>query len=94
MGRSVTVEVLPAPDGARPAPTLYLLNGVDGGSGIGGWSAGSNWFTKTDATEFFADKQVNVVMPVGGGASFYTDWRGRPAIGQAGGTGHARAAFA
>nr|WP_280233002.1 alpha/beta hydrolase family protein [Nocardia cyriacigeorgica] len=75
MGRTVAVEVLPAADVSRPAPTLYLLNGVDGGSSTGVWSDGSNWFTETDAADFFADKQVNVVMPVGGGASFYTDWR-------------------
>ncbi|MFE3445795.1 alpha/beta hydrolase [Nocardia sp. NPDC059180] len=75
MGRAVAVEVLPAVDNSRPAPTLYLLNGVDGGSDTGIWSDGDNWLTKTDAEEFFADKQVNVVMPIGGGASFYTDWR-------------------
>ncbi|MGW5436786.1 alpha/beta hydrolase [Nocardia asteroides] len=74
MNRPITVQVLPAPDSSRPAPTLYLLNGVDGGTDTGVWTEGSNWLTKTDVRTFFADKQVNVVMPVGGGASFYTDW--------------------
>lgn len=74
MGRSIAVEVLPAADNSRPAPTLLLLNGVDGGTDTGIWTDGSNWLTKTDVEEFFADKQVTVVMPVGGGASFYTDW--------------------
>lgn len=75
MGRPITVEVLPAADSSRPAPTLYLLNGVDGGDENGAWTMSKNWFTTTDAVEFFAGKQVNVVMPVGGSASFYTDWR-------------------
>lgn len=75
MGRPITVEVLPAADASRPAPTLYLLNGVDGGDENGAWTESKNWFTTTDAVEFFAGKQVNVVMPVGGSASFYTDWR-------------------
>ncbi|BCK55562.1 alpha/beta hydrolase [Nocardia wallacei] len=75
MGRPVTVAVAPAADPARPAPALYLLNGFDGGTGAGGWRAGGNWFTRTDAVDFFADQQVTVVMPVGGGGSFFTDWR-------------------
>lgn len=75
MGRAVPIIVLPAADSTKPAPTLYLLNGVDGGSDTEIWGEGSNWLTKTDAETFFAGKQVNVVMPVGGGASFYTDWR-------------------
>lgn len=75
MGRAITVEVLPAADNSRPAPTLYLLNGVDGGDENGSWTSSKNWFTATDAVDFFAGKHVNVVMPVGGSASFYTDWR-------------------
>ncbi|WP_327139780.1 alpha/beta hydrolase [Nocardia sp. NBC_01327] len=75
MDRLVPVEVLPAPDDSRPAPTLYLLNGVDGGAGTGLWSDGSNWLTKTDAERFFADKQVTVVIPIGGAGSFFADWR-------------------
>ncbi|BCK54699.1 alpha/beta hydrolase [Nocardia wallacei] len=75
MGRPLTVEVLPAVDGSRPAPTLYLLNGVDGGTDTGDWREGSNWLTKTDVAEFFADKQVTVVVPIGGAGSFFADWR-------------------
>ncbi|MFC4127711.1 alpha/beta hydrolase [Nocardia rhizosphaerae] len=74
MGRPIPVQVLPAADSTRPAPVLYLLNGVDGGSDTERWAEGSNWLTKTDVAEFTADKQVTLVMPVGGGASFYTDW--------------------
>lgn len=75
MGRSVHVAVLPAPDRAAAAPVLYLLNGVDGGSTTGDWRDGGNWLTRTDAAQFFADKQVTVVMPIGGAGSYYADWR-------------------
>ncbi|GAA5050623.1 alpha/beta hydrolase family protein [Nocardia callitridis] len=75
MGKPITIEVLPAVDDSVPAPTLYLLNGVDGGSSDGDWSTGDNWLTKTDAASFFADQHVNVVMPIGGGGSYYADWR-------------------
>ena len=75
MGRAVTVAVLPAADPARPAPTLYLLNGVDGGTSTGDWRTGKNWLTSTDVADFVADKQVTTVVPIGGAGSFYTDWR-------------------
>lgn len=51
------------------APTLYLLNGVRGGTdGVG-------WLRDSDYEDFFADKHVNVVTPIGGPSSNYTDWR-------------------
>ncbi|WP_280266141.1 alpha/beta hydrolase [Nocardia wallacei] len=75
MGRPLSVEILPAADLSKPAPTLYLLNGVDGGTDTGNWRDGSNWLTKTDVAEFFAGQQVNVVIPIGGAGSFFTDWR-------------------
>ncbi|MGK8522622.1 alpha/beta hydrolase [Nocardia asteroides] len=68
MANAVTVRVLPAVDGSAPAPTLYLLNGIDGG-------ADGNWLSRTDVVEFFRDKQVNVVVPFGGASSYFTDWR-------------------
>ncbi|MFE9577449.1 alpha/beta hydrolase [Nocardia sp. NPDC006044] len=75
MGRSVVLKVLRAPDDSMPAPTLYLLNGSDGG-------ADKNWADATDVAEFFADKQVNVVIPFGGGGSYFADWRADdPALG-------------
>lgn len=51
-----------------PAPTFYLL------TGIGGGSDGISWFNNTGVRDFFADKHVNVVMPIGGQYSMYTDW--------------------
>ncbi|MCU1640710.1 MAG: esterase family protein [Nocardia sp.] len=65
MNRTIPVWIS-HPDG--PAPALYLLNAVDGGE------TGGPWTNRTDAAQFFADKQVNVIQPIGGRASFYTDW--------------------
>ncbi|ORM38211.1 esterase [Williamsia sp. 1135] len=69
MNSELTVKVLPAADQSRPAPTVYLLNGAAGGEG------GSSWFDQTDITSFFAGQNVNVVVPMGGAASYFTDWR-------------------
>jgi diacylglycerol O-acyltransferase / trehalose O-mycolyltransferase len=63
------------PDG--PAPALYLLNAVDGGED------GGPWMNRTDVAQFFADKPVNVIVPMGGRASYYTDWvADDPALGR------------
>ncbi|MFB8279765.1 alpha/beta hydrolase [Nocardia colli] len=68
MGRTVQVQVLhPAGGGARPA--YYLLDGLDPGT------SQSTWTNATDAERFFAGANVNVVLPVGGEASYYTDWQ-------------------
>ncbi|MBP2187662.1 alpha/beta hydrolase [Nocardia goodfellowii] len=68
MGRTIQVDVLhPADGGARPS--YYLLDGLDPGVGQ------STWTNATDAEAFFRGKRVNVVLPVGGQASYYTDWR-------------------
>ncbi|MFC6013647.1 alpha/beta hydrolase [Nocardia lasii] len=70
------VRVLRAADPNAPAPTLYLLNGVGGGSD-------GNWLDRTDVVEFFRDKQVNVVIPFGGAGSYFTDWRANdPVLGK------------
>ncbi|MGW0246641.1 alpha/beta hydrolase [Nocardia goodfellowii] len=75
MDRVVSNRVIHAAGG--PAPTLYLL------TGIGGGEDGISWWDDTDVREFFADKHVNVVMPVGGKFSLYTDWvADDPAIGR------------
>ncbi|RVW01265.1 alpha/beta hydrolase [Rhodococcus xishaensis] len=67
MDRVITSDVI-HPVGGGPAPTFYLL------TGIGGGEDGISWFNNTSITEFFADKHVNVVLPVGGKFSMYTDW--------------------
>lgn len=76
MGRIIQVQVLhPAGGGAHPS--YYLLDGLDPGVGQ------STWTNATDAESFFAGKNVNVVLPVGGQASYYTDWaQDDPAFGR------------
>lgn len=51
------------------APTIYMLNGADGGE-----QAGANWIQQTDILDFYLDKDVNVVIPMAGMFSYYTDW--------------------
>ncbi|MDV6275892.1 alpha/beta hydrolase family protein [Rhodococcus erythropolis] len=68
MNRVISNEVLrPARGGSLP--TLYLLNGALGNEdGVG-------WINNSTVRDFFADKNVTVVLPVGGRFSFYTDWQ-------------------
>ncbi|WP_278264415.1 alpha/beta hydrolase family protein [Nocardia sp. AG03] len=68
MDRTIALRVLRPLDTATPAPTLYLLNGAGGGEDS------ANWPGQTDAAGFFADKHVNVVIPMEGAFSYYTDW--------------------
>ncbi|MFE3543384.1 alpha/beta hydrolase [Nocardia sp. NPDC059177] len=83
MGRPITVAVLPAADPGAPAGALYLLNGVDGGAGTADWRTGGNWFTRTDVLEFLDGAQATVVMPIGGGGTFYADWQAEdPVLGK------------
>ncbi|WP_343294197.1 alpha/beta hydrolase family protein [Rhodococcus sp. JG-3] len=69
MERIIPLKILRSPDRAEPSPTVYLLNGAGGGVD------GMDWYTQTDVVSFFADKNVNVVTPVGGAYSYYTDWQ-------------------
>ena len=73
MGREVQVQVLYPASAAGTRPTFYLLDGVSAGSESE--YTESTWTQNTDIEAFFADKDVNVVLPVGGTGSFYTDWR-------------------
>lgn len=70
MGKNIEIQVQRPADTSVPRPTLYLLNGAGGGEDSATWQA------QTDAAQFFDDKDVNVVTPVGGKWSYYTDWRG------------------
>lgn len=67
MNTVIRNRVLRAADPDAPAPTLYLLNGANGG-------VDGSWYDETDVADFFRDKQVNVVIPVGGAGSYFTDW--------------------
>jgi diacylglycerol O-acyltransferase/trehalose O-mycolyltransferase len=76
MNKVIVNDVFKAPKAG--APTLYLLPGVDGGDDLdpGGTipPGGKSWFGMTDIQGFFANKNVNVVSPLGGAFSWYTDW--------------------
>ncbi|MFB8008515.1 alpha/beta hydrolase [Nocardia sp. NPDC056000] len=69
MDRDIALQVLRPVDTATPAPTLYLLNGAGGGEDA------ASWVAQTDLNGFFADKQVNIVVPMEGAFSYYTDWQ-------------------
>jgi S-formylglutathione hydrolase FrmB len=69
MHKTIPVDVQLPTDSSAPAPTLYLLNGVDAGL------SDSNWVQRTTALQWLSRKHVNVVQPIGGKASYYTDWR-------------------
>ncbi|MFC9995873.1 alpha/beta hydrolase [Nocardia sp. NPDC127526] len=69
MGKNIEVDVQRAADPSGPTPVLYLLNGAGGGEDQ------ATWQKQTDVLNFLADKNVNVVQPVGGAFSYYTDWR-------------------
>lgn len=76
MNRDIEVNVIRPADTSAPRPTLYLLNGAGGGEDD------RTWLQQTDVVPFFGDKNVNVVIPVGGAFSYYTDWKqSDPALG-------------
>ncbi|MGZ8179969.1 alpha/beta hydrolase [Williamsia sp. SKLECPSW1] len=69
MRADMRVDVIPPRDPSAPHPTVYLLNGAQGGLN------GSSWLDQTDVVRFFADKNATVVIPLGGAASYFADWR-------------------
>lgn len=72
MGVPIQVQLLLARDwNARPEarfPVLFLLDGLRATDDENGWTK------EAGAVDFFADKNVTVVLPVGGQSSFYADW--------------------
>lgn len=77
MRQRVKVSVLTPVGATGPRPTVYMLDGAGAEGQV------SDWITKGHAGRFFADKNVNVVLPVGGASSFYTDWqRTDPKVGK------------
>ncbi len=72
MDKIIQVQVLLPEAQAVSRPTLYVLDGVSAGKESN--YVESTWTQKTDIVDFFADKSVNVVLPVGGSSSYYTDW--------------------
>jgi len=77
MGRDIPVAVIPARDAqgqpVKDAPTIYLLNGA------GGAEQNNDWLTYAETQKFYADKGVNVVIPMEGAFSYVrqTGWTPR-----------------
>ncbi|MEH3156281.1 MAG: alpha/beta hydrolase-fold protein [Gordonia paraffinivorans] len=73
MGRNIQVQLLLARDwNASPAERfaqMYMLDGLRAQEDQSGWTI------NTDVEDFYKDKNVTVVLPVGGESSFYTDWK-------------------
>lgn len=53
----------------RVFPSVWALDGLRA------IDTESGWTLETNAPSFYADKNVNVIMPVGGTSSFYSDWQ-------------------
>jgi S-formylglutathione hydrolase FrmB len=74
MDKVVVNDVFKAPKSG--SPTFYLLPGIDGGDNLdpgANFAPGTkSWFGFTDLQGFFADENVNVVTPLGGQFSWYT----------------------
>ncbi|MFF3569540.1 alpha/beta hydrolase [Nocardia jiangxiensis] len=68
MNQDITVEVQRPRDTSLPRPVLYLLNGAGGGEDA------ATWQRNTDALPYLADKNANIIEPIGGAWSYYTDW--------------------
>lgn len=71
MNKTIPVQVLRAANRSESAPTLYLLDGLRAPDNDNGW------LINTDVVRYFSDKNVNVVIPFGGGGTFYQDWERR-----------------
>ncbi|GEE02021.1 esterase [Gordonia spumicola] len=69
MDKDIPLDVLRPTDRTKPAPVLYLLNGAGGGEDS------ASWANRTYYTSFFENKHVNVVTPLKGAFSYYTDWQ-------------------
>ncbi|WP_324192509.1 alpha/beta hydrolase-fold protein [Nocardia transvalensis] len=72
MGSPVQVQLLLARDwNTRPEarfPLLFMLDGLRAQDDESGWTKDAG------AVDFYADKNVTVVLPIGGQSSFYADW--------------------
>ncbi|MFC9978611.1 alpha/beta hydrolase [Gordonia sp. NPDC127522] len=78
MQKTIKVQVVTPRAESGPRPSLYLLGGLNEED-----PNNSIWTIKTDVAGFYADKNVNVVMPIAGDGSFYTDWqRDDPKLGR------------
>ncbi|WP_083884171.1 alpha/beta hydrolase [Nocardia higoensis] len=74
MDEVIELDVQRPADPTVPRPILYLL------AGAGGGEDSATWAKRTSALEFLAAYPVNVVQPIGGAWSYYTDWRARDPV--------------
>jgi diacylglycerol O-acyltransferase/trehalose O-mycolyltransferase len=76
MNKVIVNDVFKSPKSG--SPTFYLLPGIDGGDNLepgGNFAPGTkSWFGFTDLQGFFGNKNVNVVSPLGGQFSWFTNW--------------------
>lgn len=86
MQRNIPLVLIQPLDKAKRdnAPTLYLLNGADGGEGT------ANWLKQTDLITYYGGNSqpkngpvgdgigANIVIPMSGAFSYYTDWTTEP----------------
>lgn len=72
MATPIQVQLLLARDWNKDSqakfPALYMLDGLRATDKESGWTLDAK------AESFYADKNVNVVLPIGGQSSFYSDW--------------------
>lgn len=69
----VQVQILLARDWySNPSATFPEVWALDGQRAS---ETESGWTLYTNIQQFFADKNVNVILPVGGESSFYSDWQ-------------------
>lgn len=68
MDRDIPLVVIHAEESAGPRPVIYLLNGADGGEDL------ANWVQQSDMLFYYLEKNINVVLPMAGEYSYYTDW--------------------
>jgi diacylglycerol O-acyltransferase/trehalose O-mycolyltransferase len=71
MGRNIRVEFQ---SGGAGSHAVYLLDSMEAGDDFNGWDI------NTAAFDWYHNSGLSIVMPVGGKASFYSDWY-QPAVG-------------
>jgi len=71
MGRNVKVEFM---SGGSNAHAVFLLDSMEAGDDFNGWDI------NTQAFDWYNQSGLSPVLPVGGKASFYSDWYA-PAVG-------------
>lgn len=81
MERDIDLAVI-TPNGEfdQERPTIYMLNGAGGAEQGMDWISATAGKSDTDIIDFYSDpaKNVNVVIPMGGAFSYYTDWLESP----------------